>query len=104
MTRARAFLWSRVMGVRAETLGAALRRHRRAAGLSQDQLAQRSGVSVRTIRNIERGRVRAPRRTSTEALADALRLVGGGRELFVACGQPVVDPGRDDPVRVPLTP
>jgi tetratricopeptide (TPR) repeat protein/transcriptional regulator with XRE-family HTH domain len=43
-------------------------------GLSQEELADRSGISVRTIRDIERGRVRRPRRTSICLLAEALAL------------------------------
>jgi predicted transcriptional regulator len=51
-----------------------LRAARQAAGLSQEELAERSGLSVRNISNIERGRVTRPRRSSLDALADALTL------------------------------
>jgi transcriptional regulator with XRE-family HTH domain len=41
-------------------------------GWTQEQLAERSGLSVRTIRNLELGRVRNPRRSSLDMLADVL--------------------------------
>ena len=48
---------------------AALREER---GWTQEELAERSGLSVRTIRNLELGWVQNPRRSSVELLADAL--------------------------------
>jgi len=59
------------------SLGAAgelLRRHRLRAGLTQDELAARAGLGARTLRDIESGRVRAPRERSVAALAAALAL------------------------------
>jgi pimeloyl-ACP methyl ester carboxylesterase len=41
-------------------LGTLLRRHRRAAGLTLEELAAASGVSARAISDMERGRTRAP--------------------------------------------
>ena len=52
--------------------GARLRACRRSAGLSQEELAERSGLSVRTISNLERGRARWPYRDTLRRLADAL--------------------------------
>ncbi|HEU4422140.1 MAG TPA: helix-turn-helix domain-containing protein [Pilimelia sp.] len=54
--------------------GAALRRHRIAARLTQEQLAERAGVSARSIRDMERGRVLYPRPDSVRLIALALRL------------------------------
>lgn len=51
-----------------------LARLRHARGLSQEELAERSGVSARSIRNLERGVVARPRRATLEALASALAL------------------------------
>ena len=48
---------------------AALREER---GWTQEELAERSGLSVRTIRNLELGWVQNPRRSSVDLLADAL--------------------------------
>ena len=55
-------------------LGALLRERRRAAGLTQRQLAERSGLSVAAVRDLEQGRSRRPRRGSLDALACALGL------------------------------
>ncbi|MDX3662392.1 helix-turn-helix domain-containing protein [Streptomyces sp. ID05-26A] len=56
------------------TFGARLVQHRKNAGLSQEELSERSGVSVRAISDMERGRARSPQRRTTEALVDALDL------------------------------
>ncbi len=47
---------------------------RRAAGLTQEELAERCGLSVRAISAIESGRVERPHRRSLLAFADALDL------------------------------
>lgn len=62
--------------VRAPTgsFGAALRDLRIAAGITQEQLAERSAVSVRAIRNLEIGRTARPQRQSILLLAAALGL------------------------------
>ncbi|UXY34249.1 helix-turn-helix domain-containing protein [Streptomyces albidocamelliae] len=51
-----------------------LRAARRWAGITQEQLAGLSTVSVRAIRDLEQGRVRHPRRETLRLLADAMRL------------------------------
>ncbi len=51
-----------------------LRQQRAAAGLTQEDLAERSGVSVRAIADLERGRTRKPYPSSVRALAGALGL------------------------------
>lgn len=60
-----------------------LRSARQAAGLSQEELAERSGLSVRNISNIERGRIARPRRSSLDALADALGLGPDQRRALI---------------------
>jgi DNA-binding SARP family transcriptional activator/DNA-binding XRE family transcriptional regulator len=58
-----------------ETLpGDLVRYFRRRASLSQSELARLSGVSIRTMRDIEQGRVHHPRATSLDRLAAPLRL------------------------------
>ncbi len=51
-----------------------LRKQRVRAGLTQEDLAERSGVSVRAIADLERGRTRRPYPSSVRALAQALGL------------------------------
>ena len=52
-----------------------LRRYRIAAGLTQEELAERSGLSARGISDLERGARVRPRRDTVEMLASALALV-----------------------------
>jgi tetratricopeptide (TPR) repeat protein/transcriptional regulator with XRE-family HTH domain len=66
--------------------GELVQAHRQRLRLTQEDLAQRTGLSVRTIREIEAGRVRVPRRTSVRLLADAFALDGSDREDFEAAG------------------
>ncbi|MFD8217255.1 helix-turn-helix transcriptional regulator [Streptomyces sp. NPDC059697] len=51
-----------------------LRRLRVQTGLTQEELAERSGVSVRTIRGLETGSRSNPRMTTVRELAKALPL------------------------------
>ncbi|TWD73305.1 ATP/maltotriose-dependent transcriptional regulator MalT [Kribbella amoyensis] len=53
---------------------ALLRRHRIAAGLTQDELSILSGISVQAISTLERGTRRYPQLSTVRALAGALRL------------------------------
>ena len=63
--------------------GALLRRHRRSAGLTQEELAERSGLSVRAISDLERSRTARPYRSSAELLARALGLGAEATSGFV---------------------
>ncbi|MEH0845108.1 helix-turn-helix domain-containing protein [Micromonospora sp. CPCC 205711] len=65
-------------------IGELVRAHRLAAGLTQAELAERAGVGVRTVRDLERGRSSRPQRTTAELLADALGLTGVSRAAFLA--------------------
>lgn len=56
------------------TFGDVLRRFRRAAGLTQEQLAERARLSVRGLSDLERGINHLPRRETVLALAEALQL------------------------------
>jgi transcriptional regulator with XRE-family HTH domain/tetratricopeptide (TPR) repeat protein len=60
--------------------GDLIRNRRIAAGLTQEELAERAGLGVRTISDIERGRIGRPHRRSVELLCDALGLAEPGRE------------------------
>ena len=67
-----------------EGFGSQLRSRRRSSGLSQEELAERSGLNARTIRNLERGRARWPYRDTLHRLADALELQDAARQEFTA--------------------
>jgi predicted ATPase/transcriptional regulator with XRE-family HTH domain len=68
--------------------GDVLRRLRIAAGLTQEALAERSGLSVRGISDLERGVNRSPRKDTLTLLAEALRLNGAARDAFFDAGMP----------------
>lgn len=104
---------------RVAEFAALLRERRRAAALTQADLASRAGLAVRTVRDLERGRTARPRRATAELLARALGLTGAGRAQLLAAarggpypldGPDGVDGGRvggHDPatgVGVPLPP
>ncbi|MFI6317451.1 tetratricopeptide repeat protein [Nonomuraea sp. NPDC050556] len=61
----------------------ALRRHRRAAGLTLEQLSEASGVSVRTLSDMERGRSTGPQHRTVTALAQALSLPDEDRQQLI---------------------
>jgi len=65
-------------------LGAWLSACRKSAGLSQQELAERSGLSIRAISNLERGRSRSPHPSTVRRLADTLELQGEARAEFIA--------------------
>jgi predicted ATPase/transcriptional regulator with XRE-family HTH domain len=65
--------------------GKRLRRLREAAGLTQEELAGRAGLSPNAISDLERGRRRRPYPHTVRSLADALELSGEERaSLFAA--------------------
>ncbi|GAB3465418.1 NB-ARC domain-containing protein [Actinophytocola sediminis] len=64
--------------------GAVLRAQRLAAALTQEDLAERSGLSVRAIRNLELGRTERPQQQSVELLATALALGAHARDELLA--------------------
>ncbi|MBV9324038.1 MAG: XRE family transcriptional regulator [Chloroflexi bacterium] len=70
------------MSTRELSLGALLRRYRVTAGLSQEALAERAGLSVRGLSDIERGLSRA-RLDSLTRLAEALGLDASARLALV---------------------
>jgi tetratricopeptide (TPR) repeat protein/DNA-binding XRE family transcriptional regulator len=67
--------------------GRLLRDHRRTAGLTQEELAERSGISVRAIADAESGRTKRPHRRSVQLMAAALHLAGPDRAAFCAAGR-----------------
>ncbi|HYW89390.1 MAG TPA: helix-turn-helix domain-containing protein, partial [Chloroflexota bacterium] len=87
-------------------VGELLRRHRVAARLTQEELAERAGLSVRGLSDLERGTHRAPHRDTLQRLAAALGLETSERATLLAAarqhlpGQPaaVFSPTRELPV------
>jgi predicted ATPase/transcriptional regulator with XRE-family HTH domain len=67
--------------------GDLLRHQRLEAGLSQETLAERAGLSVRGISALERGVNRTPQRETVLRLAEALALAGEARALFEEAAQ-----------------
>jgi tetratricopeptide (TPR) repeat protein/transcriptional regulator with XRE-family HTH domain len=72
------------------TFGGLLRGLRAEAGLTQEELAEASGVRPRSISDLERGVAVTPHRATVRRLADALHLIGLARAEFeaVARGRP----------------
>ncbi len=73
----------------APSVGTLLKRYRRAAGLTQEALAEQAGISADTISELERGVNLRPRTDTIELLADALGLAPAERARLhqVARGQ-----------------
>lgn len=91
--------------------GEMLRRYRAAANLSQEELAERAGLSVRAISDLERGVKRSPRKDTIELLANALALSPQKRALFTSTARPGLTLAAPQPLRsvsgdlaTPLTP
>jgi tetratricopeptide (TPR) repeat protein/transcriptional regulator with XRE-family HTH domain len=74
------------------TFAGLLLRLRAGAGLTQEELAEAASVSVRSVRDLEHGRVAIPQRETVRLLADALRLAGPERAEFEAAGRSHVAP------------
>jgi predicted ATPase/DNA-binding XRE family transcriptional regulator len=66
---------------------ALLRQRRRAAALTQAELASLAGLAVRTVREAEHGRTTRPQRTTAVLLADALGLTGEDRAGFLGAAR-----------------
>ncbi|WP_328471499.1 tetratricopeptide repeat protein [Actinoplanes sp. NBC_00393] len=73
--------------------------HRRRANLTQEDLAERTGLSVRSIRDLEAGRVARPRPSTLKLLSDAFALSAVERERFLAAAHP---PPAAGPRQLPL--
>src|SRR5688572_29267955 len=95
--------------------GSLLRQYRMAAELSQERLAERAGLSVRGISDLERGARRVPRLETLRLLADGLGLGPAERSALLGAAHPTatsvriqVRPSSSTSARsripVPLTP
>jgi predicted ATPase/DNA-binding XRE family transcriptional regulator len=72
------------------SFGDLLRRLRSAAGLSQEALAERAGLSRNGISDLERGARQAPRLETVRMLADALALTDADRQALLAAARPAL--------------
>jgi transcriptional regulator with XRE-family HTH domain len=68
----------------AMALAGLLRQLRKQAGLTQEELAERSGLSVRSVSDMERGITLTARRETIRLLVGALGLAGPERDRFEA--------------------
>ncbi len=94
--------------------GELLRRHRLAAGLTQEELAERAGLSAHGISDLERGVRSAPRKDTLALLLDALRPSPEERAALLAAARrpaaqrplsaAALDAFATTPLPVPLTP
>src|SRR5579871_3864591 len=82
------------------TVAHLLQRYRRAAGLTQEELAERAHLSVQGISNLERGVRRHPQRGTVTLLIEALSLKEAERAEFEAAARGLAEPAAD---RAPLT-
>ncbi|MCC2626767.1 MAG: hypothetical protein K0S14_417 [Thermomicrobiales bacterium] len=92
-------------------VGELLRQHRIAAALSQEALAERAGLSVRAIGDLERGVHQVPRLETVRLLADALALGEARRAELLAAAHPQIRASVDrqrersqSPARLPVPP
>jgi transcriptional regulator with XRE-family HTH domain len=67
--------------------GDLLRQHRNAASLTQEDLAERTGLNPDTVSLLERGERRRPHRYTTQSLAEALGLSQRDRIRFEAAAR-----------------
>jgi tetratricopeptide (TPR) repeat protein/transcriptional regulator with XRE-family HTH domain len=69
-------------GAEPRTFGLLLSHYRRAAGLTQEELADRAGMSARGVADLERGVRTRPRVSTVRLLADGLALTSRDRAIF----------------------
>jgi tetratricopeptide (TPR) repeat protein/transcriptional regulator with XRE-family HTH domain len=81
--------------------GVLLREYRLAAGLTQEDVAGRSGLSVRAISGMEQGRTEHPHRRSVGLLADALKLGDADRAMLLAAVGTRTAPRAGRPAQLP---
>ncbi|MFC4586356.1 BTAD domain-containing putative transcriptional regulator [Sphaerisporangium corydalis] len=84
------------------TLGEFLLAHRERAGITQRELADQAGISVRTLRDIEQGVARRLHTRSGRKLAEAVGLSAAELDMLQAAGPPPTRPTREAVLRVDL--
>jgi transcriptional regulator with XRE-family HTH domain len=86
------------------TFAGLLRRLRTDAQLTQEDLAKAARLSPRPVSDLERGINRTAHKETALLLADALRLSGRRRELFLAAAQGKAPVPRPNNLPAELTP
>jgi predicted ATPase/DNA-binding XRE family transcriptional regulator len=94
--------------VEAESFGAALRRLRREGGLTQEELAERAGLTAKGVSALERGDRRRPYPHTVRSLAEALQLDEDQRSALLRLvpgpgSRPPAPAARADRLPVPAT-
>jgi tetratricopeptide (TPR) repeat protein/transcriptional regulator with XRE-family HTH domain len=86
--------------------GGSVRAHRVRLGITQEELAGTTGLSVRTIRAIETGQIARPRPSTVRLLADAFGLTGADRDGFHQSAHPAGTAlgGYPTPAQLPAPP
>jgi predicted ATPase/transcriptional regulator with XRE-family HTH domain len=87
--------------------GPTLRQLRLSAGLTQDALAKRAGISVRAVSDLERDPSRTPRLDTIALIADALLLPPDQRSSLMRAARPIQATGdrvTQPGIPTPLTP
>jgi tetratricopeptide (TPR) repeat protein/transcriptional regulator with XRE-family HTH domain len=82
----------KLMEEREDGFGALVRRFRLAAGVTQEELAERAALSVRAIRRLERGQTTRPFQSSIRRLASALQLDDAATAVLIAAAPRRVGP------------
>src|SRR5947209_11358978 len=77
----------RVTEVELPTFGSELSRYRTAAGLTQEDLAERASLSARAVSDFERGVIAKPRPYTLRQLAEALELTPEDRLQLEQCAR-----------------
>jgi predicted ATPase/DNA-binding XRE family transcriptional regulator len=75
--------------VESDNFGDLLKRYRERAHVTQEELAERAGLSVDAVGALERGVRRRPQPVTRRLLADALRLTDAERATFVGASEGV---------------
>ena len=83
--------------------GHLLRQHRTLAGLSQEALAEQSGISTRSVSDLERGVKTRPHPATMRLLADALHLGPEDRAVLAQASRPATTLASPEPLAAPST-
>src|SRR5579859_3190668 len=83
------------------TFGDLLKRYRTAAGLTQEELAERAAISARGLMYLERG-ARSPYRETLRRLGQALGLAPEEQEALAAATHPAPDPSASAATQMPI--